>query len=202
MKIKMIAFDLFGVVITESHMVSNTLMPLMPKGSQKAVVKAYYNQYTRGEMTESQFWQAIGEAENTTLQQDFLNAFILDPDLESVIKNLSQYYQLAILSNLAKEWSEVLIDKFQFENNFSPIIISGVVGCEKPNKKIYEILVQQSQLQAQEIAFIDDRLENLATANKLGMTTIHYQRENDLFEFTPDYNINNLKQILRIYNFS
>jgi putative hydrolase of the HAD superfamily len=202
MKIKMIAFDLFGVVITEGHMVSNTLMPLMPKGSQKAVVKAYYNQYTRGEMTESQFWQAIGEAENTTLQQDFLNAFILDPDLESVIKNLSQYYQLAILSNLAKEWSEVLIDKFQFENNFSPIIISGVVGCEKPNKKIYEILVQQSQLQAQEIAFIDDRLENLATANKLGMTTIHYQRENDLFEFTPDYNINNLKQILRIYNFS
>lgn len=143
---------------------------------------------------------AIGQAENTTLQQDFLNAFILDPDLENVIKNLSQYYQLAILSNLAKEWSEVLIDKFQFENNFSPRIISGVVGCEKPNKKIYEILVQQSQLQAQEIAFIDDRLENLATADKLGMTTIHYQRENDLFEFTPDYNINNLKQILRIFN--
>lgn len=37
----MIAFDLFGVVITESHMVSNTLMSLMPKGSQQAVVKAY-----------------------------------------------------------------------------------------------------------------------------------------------------------------
>lgn len=53
--IKMIAFDLFGVVFTEGHMVSVTLMPLLPEDSTKSVVKDFYSRYTRGDITEAAF---------------------------------------------------------------------------------------------------------------------------------------------------
>jgi len=46
--IKMVAFDLFGVILSEGHMVSATLMPLLPKSIKKSTVKGFHNQYTRG----------------------------------------------------------------------------------------------------------------------------------------------------------
>ena len=193
--IKMIAFDLFGVVITEGHMVSKALMPLLPQDTSLAMVKSFYNPYTRGEISEETFWQGIGQPEYEQLRQDFLNTFVLNADLAKVLEILSGKYRLAILSNLGKEWADTLIDKFQFTQTFSPIIISGNEGCEKPNPAIYERLLAKSQLSADEIMFIDDRLENLAAAHVLGMATVHYKHEPDDFDFQACYQIQNMDEL-------
>jgi len=198
--IQMVAFDLFGVVITEGHMVSNVLMPLLPSDTQKTVVKEYYNQYTRGEITESAFWQGIAQPNNPQLREQFLNSFVLDEDLAHVVGELSKDYTLAILSNLSKDWAKVLINKFRFKQTFAPIVISGEVGCEKPSRRIYEILIEQSRLPAEHIIFIDDRLENLATAHALGMQTIHYQHEEDDCNYQADYRINKLSDMLSLHS--
>jgi len=195
--IKMIAFDLFGVVITEGHMVSNVLMPLLPANTKKSVVRKFYNQYTRGDITENAFWQGIGQPNNPQLREKFLNSFVLDEDLAHVVSELSKDYSLSILSNLGKDWAEVLINKFRFTQTFTPIIISGEAGCEKPNRRIYEILIEQSRLPAEHIIFIDDRLENLATAHALGMQTVHYQREDVECDYQSDYCINKLSGLLK-----
>ncbi|MBL4775626.1 MAG: HAD-IA family hydrolase [Mariprofundus sp.] len=173
-------------------------MALLPSDAQQPVVKGFYNQYTRGEITEETFWQGVGQANNRQLREDFLNAFVFDDDMPDVIDALSKKYALSILSNLARDWGETLIDKFQFEQTFSPIIISGAVACEKPHKRIYEILIEQSQLPAEQILFIDDRLENLATAHALGMTTVHYQREADSCDYQADYCITKLGDLLNV----
>jgi len=197
--IKMLAFDLFGVVITEGHMISNVLMPLLPANTKKPVVRKFYNQYTRGDITESAFWQGIGQPANPQLREQFLNSFVLDEDLAHVVDELSKDYRLSILSNLSKDWANVLVDKFQLTQTFAPIIISGEAGYEKPNRRIYEILIEQSRLPAEQIIFIDDRLENLAAAHALGMQTIHYQREDDDCNYQADYRINKLNDILDIF---
>jgi len=89
----------------------------------------------------------------------------------------------------------MLISKFQFKQNFSPIIISGEVGCEKLDARIYEMLIERSQLATEHIVFIDDRLENLAAAHALGIKTAHYQREPDDFNYQADYRIKNLREL-------
>ncbi|MDQ6978463.1 MAG: HAD-IA family hydrolase [Ghiorsea sp.] len=193
--IKMVAFDLFGVVITEGHMVSNALMPLLPQGTSLTMVKSFYNPYTRGEISEETFWQGIGQPEYKQLRQDFLHTFFLNAELPKVLQVLSGKYRLAILSNLGKDWADTLITKFQFEQTFSPIIISGKEGCQKPNPAIYERLLVQSQLDADEIMFIDDRLENLAAAHVLGMKTVHYKHEPDDFDFQADYQIQKMSEL-------
>ena len=194
----MVAFDLFGVVFTEGHMVSGTLMPLLPEDADRSIVKGFYNQYTLGKVTETAFWQGIGEPNNPSLRKCFLNTFVLDEHFSHVVDTLSDNYSLSILSNLGSDWAEVLINKFLFNQTFSPIIISGEVGCGKPDDRIYDILIEQSELPAEEIIFVDDRLENLATAHALGMKTIHYQREADGFDYQPDYCIKQLSDVLSV----
>jgi len=181
-------------------MVSNALMPLLPKHTSKVLVKAFYNPYTRGEISEQRFWQGIGVSEYADIRHTFLNSFVLDTDLKHVVQQLSDKYALSILSNLGSAWADVLTQKFDFENTFKPIIFSGKVGCEKPNPEIYALLIAKSGLEAHEIIFIDDRLENLAVAHQLGMKTVHYQRESDTFDYQADYHIQKLSALLDILN--
>ncbi len=194
--INMIAFDLFGVIFSEGHMVSNTLMPLLPNKTSKTLVKHYYKLYTCGDIQETAFWQAIGQHNHSKLRKTFLNSFTLDHDVTKVLSALSPHFQLSILSNLGKDWGTFLIDKFQFQQHFSPIILSGIVGHEKPNIAIYQALITQSKQAAKHTLFIDDRLENLSAAHHLGMKTAYYQREKDSFNFQPDFQLQNLGDII------
>lgn len=197
---KIIAFDLFGVVISEGHMVSNALMPLLPFGTDRHLVKRHYQDYTLGKTREAEFWQGIGQSNYEMLRQNFLDSFVLDPDFRSVANAFKSRYQLAILSNLAKDWGEFLIEKFNFNDDFSPIIISGDVCCGKPDPAIYQTLIAQSGSTGEEIAFIDDRLENLAAAHQFGMTTIHYKREADQHAYVADHVITDMTALRAVFS--
>lgn len=195
-KLTLVAFDLFGVVISDGHLVSNGLMPLLPPSMTKAMVKPFYDAYTGGKISEAAFWEGIGLNINTPIRQQFLEVFTLDPELPPVTQALGQRYRLGILSNLGAEWGEVLESRFQFSQTFAPRIISGAVHCQKPEPAIYEVLIQASGVGGANIAFIDDRLENLAVAKQFGMTTIHYAREPDGHPFVADYTIRRLSEVL------
>ena len=197
-KIELIAFDLFGVIITEGHMVSNVLMPLLPENTDKRTVKDVYQQYTLGKIEESQFWEQIGQTGNETLRQQFLNSFELDTDIEQTKKKLRPHFQLAILSNLAKDWGETLSTKFGFKKDYSPFVISGEVGCGKPESAIYQHLIEIAGITPEHILFIDDRLENLFTAHHLGIKTVHYKRESDDHHYQADYVIHHLRELLAL----
>ncbi|MGV6810129.1 MAG: HAD-IA family hydrolase [bacterium] len=195
-QVKLIAFDLFGVIISEGHMVSHVLMPLLPETTDKSRVKSYYNDYTLGRIDEAAFWQGINQTNNHPLRHNFLATFKLDPDMEKVINHLRYDYLCAILSNLASDWADTLDQKFSFSKQFSPMIISGKVKAKKPDFAIYQHLIQQSGIKAENIAFIDDRLENLQSAQQLGMSTIHYQREADYYDYRADITIHRLAELI------
>jgi len=76
-------------------------------------------------------------------------------------------YKTAILSNMIAPLSWVA-HRMPTTNEFSPVVISADVGHSKPRPEIYYILLDQIKLQPEECLFIDDRHENLATAETLG----------------------------------
>ena len=195
--IQLIAFDLFGVVISDGHLVTNGLLPLLPHLT-KAAVKPHYDAYTRGKITEAAFWEGIGVAMDSPIRQHFLDSFVLDAELTQVVTALQGRYRLGILSNLGAEWGEILDARFDFRARFEPRIISGEVQCQKPEPAIYQVLLRASGIAGENIAFIDDRRENLAVAHEFGMTTIHYQREPDQHPFEPDYTIQRLSEVLAL----
>jgi len=51
------------------------------------------------------------------------------------------------------------------------------LGMRKPDKAIYQKILDDHQLQAEECFFTDDKKKNVKAAAKLGMHTFHFQPE-------------------------
>lgn len=64
--------------------------------------------------------------------------------------------------------------KFSFLNEFEGIVVSGIEKVIKPNKEIFNLLLERFQINACESLFIDDSPKNIKTANEIGFHTIHY----------------------------
>lgn len=78
-------------------------------------------------------------------------------------------YRLYILSNatkLLKEFAPILIENYE---DFSGAIISGFVKTIKPEKTIYEKLLNTYHLKANECFFVDDMPMNIEMARSLGI---------------------------------
>lgn len=78
---------------------------------------------------------------------------------------------VAMLSNIDDRLAKVIRD-FGLYEPFDPCLLSYEIGLEKPDPKIYEVLLNQMSLPAHEIVFIDDKLENIEAAQKLGMDAL------------------------------
>ncbi len=95
--------------------------------------------------------------------------------IESSIKLIESLfkkgYDLYILSNIPKDCYEFLMQYEWF------LKMSGVFSFQektiKPEEKIYQILLDRYHLKSQDCIFIDDKLENIQAAEKLGFTSYH-----------------------------
>ncbi|MDR2622732.1 MAG: HAD family phosphatase [Dysgonamonadaceae bacterium] len=79
------------------------------------------------------------------------------------------------LSNWPAETFPPTMEAHPFFKTLKGIVLSGVEKVCKPDPGIYQILLERYQLIPGECVFIDDRQENLDTAQKLGIETILFQ---------------------------
>jgi putative hydrolase of the HAD superfamily len=57
---------------------------------------------------------------------------------------------------------------------FDVVVVSCEVGCVKPDSRIYEICLEQLGTAPEATLFVDDRVENLEGAARLGIRTLHF----------------------------
>ena len=197
--IKMVAFDLMGVLFTEPHIISNLLFPMLPEPKDYFLVKEQYNLYVVGRISHEEFWKGVLRKKDYVIfEKEYLNLLKLDEDFDDVIGYLKQKYKLGIISNLPHEWGEYLIKKHRLDQTFNPIIISGKVKVKKPDLEIYRIFQRESKIPFNEIIFIDDRKLALKSAKSLGMRSVWFSKEDNGFNFTPDYTIRRLSELKEI----
>jgi epoxide hydrolase-like predicted phosphatase len=58
---------------------------------------------------------------------------------------------------------------------FDAVVISGEVGLRKPHREMYALGAERIGLAPADCVFVDDLGVNLASAAKLGMTTVHHR---------------------------
>ena len=85
--------------------------------------------------------------------------------------NLNAY----CLSNISPELFQYLSERHELFNMFDGIVTSGVENVGKPNKRIFEILLERYQLNTEECLFIDDSEANTKTAKILGINAITFK---------------------------
>ena len=97
------------------------------------------------------------------------------PTAELIKELKEQGYRLLVLSNMSKEYIEFL-RKFPVFDYFDEQVVSCEIGLGKPDRRIYEYLIEHCGVEPSETIFIDDRKENVDAAAEVGLATMHFDR--------------------------
>lgn len=82
--------------------------------------------------------------------------------------------RLVALSNWSAEMFPVALERFDFLSWFEGIVISGEVGVNKPDPRIFAHLVGRFGIEPAESLFIDDSPANIDAARALGFRAIQF----------------------------
>ena len=96
----------------------------------------------------------------------------LQPELLDLAKQLRKDgIKTAILSNIIMPlaWFIKLRGKMA---DFEPIVFAYEIGASKPDTKSYEFIIKKLGLKPQECLFVDNRAENIAGAEAVGMHVV------------------------------
>ncbi len=86
-----------------------------------------------------------------------------------LLPKLKGKYRLYILSNFHKNSYEELRRRYNFFGNFDGDVVSCYYQLLKPERKIYETILEKYGLIPEETVFIDDTKVNIEAAEKLGI---------------------------------
>lgn len=81
-------------------------------------------------------------------------------------------YFMSTINNESRDLNDFRIEKFGLRNIFELFVSSCFVGLRKPDRDIYRLALEITQISAEQCCFIDDRALNLECAKMLGMHTI------------------------------
>jgi 2-haloacid dehalogenase len=112
--------------------------------------------------------------------EDMLGGPIQDSVLLLEKLKKANTHQLYALTNWSDEAFPVALQRYDFLQHFDGILVSGTEKMRKPFSKIYELILDRYKLNAEKSVFIDDNLDNVLGAQKIGMKAIQYKNSQQL----------------------
>ena len=185
MIMKNIVFDLAGVVVARNEArCPQQIMDYFYFINLGETLPDFWNDYDRGtrEIDSVAEKLAIFRGSDFETAKRLMLAAItyqeVIPATESLIEDLKGAgYRLFVLSNMSKDYIEFL-RKLSVFQHFEGEIISCEVNLIKPEKEIYQLLLDTYNLDPEQTMFIDDRAENVEAAATLGIAPFHFDRRN------------------------
>lgn len=187
-KIKVIIFDLGGVVISPKvGKIFNLILNYIgvDRNQFNNFLEKHISDLTKGKKSLSDFYSDVVtrfklknyKAENILnkhleLFQETIKD--LDEDVLNLIKKLKENYKVICLVNAESEVVP-LVRKRGVYNYFDKAYISTELGMEKPDPEIYYFVLQSLKCKPEAVVFIDDRIENVGSASKIGIKSILFQ---------------------------
>lgn len=154
--------------------------------SQKIIEN--YIKASLGKINSKKFWYNLNLSDK--YEDEYLSNFTLMDVLLDFLDIASKYFkEIICLSNDASEWSLKLRNNFGLTKYIKKWFISGDLKCEKPQPLIYKKLLSGMKSSTpKEFLFIDDKIENLLTAEGMGFNTILFgsingSTQNNLISF-------------------
>ena len=135
-----------------------------------------HNQFETGEATQKDFADDINKALDCKMSEAEFergwNAIFLPAyeGLNELLIELKKSYRMISLSNTnsthTKVWRERYKDTLQ---HFEVIFASQEIGARKPNAPSYQVCLDYLKVPGKAVVFLDDKMENLDGAAKLGI---------------------------------
>ena len=201
-KCKAIIFDLGAVILNINY--QNTIDEFTKLGVNNAttfyskkVQTNLFNQIETGMISSNEFLKALQkETKNANINQveKAWNAMLLDLPEERIqlIEKLKNNYSIYLLSNT----NAIHIDAIKkqlgkrkwlaFCKLFDKMYLSHELGLRKPDVKIFEYILNEQKLKAEEVFFIDDSPQHIASAKKIGIHCHHLLDDENIITLFPD----------------
>lgn len=195
--IKNIVFDLGGVLVDLDFKAAINGLQQAGFANVKEQLQSFdregiFQKFELGEMTAEEFRAAIRENSTVTLTDEEIdalwNAMLLEIPREKLelILDLRGKYMVYLLSNTNSiHWDYVCKNAFNYRgfrmnDYFEETFLSYEMHLAKPDKAIYEKVLQDANLLAEETLFIDDSEANCKAAEEVGIHAHHYHIGDDL----------------------
>ena len=195
--IKNIVFDLGGVLVDLDFKAAINGLQQAGFANVKEQLMAFdqggiFQKFELGEMTDDEFRTAIRENSTVTLTDEEIdalwNAMLLEIPREKLelILDLRGKYMVYLLSNTNSiHWDYVCKNAFNYrgfrvKDYFEETFLSYEMHLAKPDKAIFEKVLQDANLWPEETLFIDDSEANCKAAEEVGIHAHHYHIGDDL----------------------
>jgi putative hydrolase of the HAD superfamily len=142
----------------------------------------------RGQLSEADFLLRIAEElepelghrpEMHRFSEIYFDALEPNPPMIELMRELKgRGLRMALLTNNVREWEPLWRSMVPIDELFEVVVDSAFVGCRKPDREIYDILLERLGVPTDGCLFVDDVEVNCEAARELGMTAVHF-RDNE-----------------------
>ncbi|MBI1978283.1 MAG: HAD family phosphatase [Candidatus Omnitrophica bacterium] len=190
MTIKAILFDLGNVLVFFDPRRSSSAFAKAVGIPEDEIWKLFFtseleNEYTRGKISSEEFYQKVSEhfpkkLDFRTFARLWNDIFTENTEMIDLIKRLKKNYPLYLISNTNDLHFEFVRSRFPIMRHFTKYFPSHLVGRRKPDRAIFQHVLEEIKLAPEETVFIDDISEFVESAKSLGIHGIQFISRKEL----------------------
>jgi 2-haloalkanoic acid dehalogenase type II len=215
--IKLVVFDLWRTLIPATidftHLFSlikqtSLSVPEFVHEYEDAVQKKNYKNFQE---LHNDFLNYFKQEKTEILEQElneiYFNRFdkiYYFPEVEATLKKLKkQGYKIALLSNTESVQQQQLEEKLKLKNYFDFLGYSFEIGAIKPDKKMFQTVLDNFKIKPEEVVMVGDSLRSdIGGSQSVGMHNCQIERDGMEKKFhpsiKPEFKITKLNELFKV----
>jgi len=199
--VKNVVFDIGGVLVkTDFDRFLNTItkeLNIPTKDLINKYTNGFHLDYMKGKLTSEQFVDIICKKYNRTISVEkfeklwYLILLEQDDNVADIVDYLHKQYQLAIISNIDPWHYDYCKTNFSVIGTFKRFFLSYECNLLKPDPQFFKLVLEQLNEQPGQCLLIDDRLDNIQAAEKIGYQVIQFKNAAQLLDDLKEMGIMN-----------
>ncbi len=126
----------------------------------------------------------------------------LFPHVRKTLDILKERYPLAIVTDAQSPWARGELHKVGILGYFGPVVVSGDHGFRKPDRRLFEVALQQLGVDAAHTIYVgNDMHRDIYGAREAGLRTVLFDSDQGAKSYqdtVPDFTITDHRELLKI----
>lgn len=178
--IKVVAFDLVGVLVNERDIVLSN--------EEEKLERLFGPNLSDDDYLKKAKEIVCNEKNIVNTTEVLINKLykVKDKDIFKKIKKINSKVKVVIATNHVSFVKGFINSHFDI-NYLDDLIISAEINRIKPNLDFYEFVLDKYKINANELLFLDDNIKNINGAKKLGIQTIMIEKSINMIDEIKSY---------------
>ncbi|HUX11391.1 MAG TPA: HAD-IA family hydrolase [Spirochaetia bacterium] len=171
-------FDVGGVICHGNDVLPEIAdyLGTTPRGLVDAAGSLFRDLGT-GRIGPDRFWKFLGPMFGTEINEDLWYTFF-HPTIDACVIDLiselrSSGNRVVAGTNTVEGHYRYHLEHGEYEA-FDRVYASHHIGAEKPDPAFYRAILDAEQVESADVVFIDDRIENVAGAQRVGIRAVRF----------------------------